>query len=180
MFSEEKAAHLAAYLLLRHDRQMPYLKLIKLLYLSERQAMAKWGIPMSGDRFVSMNNGPVLSNTYDIIRSGGKHWKELIQKKGYNVSVDDVVSVDDLDELSRAEMKILDETFDEFGHLGKFDLVTYTHENCEEWEEPNGSSYPIRPESILKAMGVSDEKAAALIENAHEVHALDMMKVNLR
>lgn len=182
MFCEEKVAHLAAYLLLRHDRQMPYIKLLKLLYLSERQAMAKWGFPMSGDRFVSMKNGPVLSNTYNLIleRQDGITWKSLIARSEYDVSLKQDLSVDDLDELSKSEMKILDQTFEEFGHMAKFALVDYTHDNCEEWVEPNSSSYPIHHNDIFKALGIADEQASALTEKAREVNALDMMRVTLR
>ena len=48
----------AARLLKLHGAAMPYLKLIKLLYLADRQALLELGRPISCDLFVSMPHGP--------------------------------------------------------------------------------------------------------------------------
>ena len=62
MFNERKAAQMAAFFLGQLlDRKMPHLKLMKLLYLSDREAVRAFGWPISGDRLVSMPHGPVLS-----------------------------------------------------------------------------------------------------------------------
>ena len=65
MFREEKVAQMAAYLLQKRGGRMAYIKLMKLLYLADREYMISYGDSMSGDRAVSMKNGPVLSQTYD-------------------------------------------------------------------------------------------------------------------
>jgi len=46
---------------------MSYLKLIKLLYIIDREALLRWGRPLTGDRYVSMDHGPVLSQTLNLI-----------------------------------------------------------------------------------------------------------------
>ena len=46
---------------------MPYMSLIKLLYLADRRALFNHGRPISYDFFVSMPHGPVLSRTYGLI-----------------------------------------------------------------------------------------------------------------
>ena len=71
MFSEQRVAQMAAYLLQKRGGRMAYIKLLKLLYLTDREAMMKWGESISGDCFVSMPHGPVLSQTYDLIRGFG-------------------------------------------------------------------------------------------------------------
>lgn len=48
-------------LLARHDGHMNYMQLIRLLYLADREAIHRWGCPISTDRYVPMENGPVLS-----------------------------------------------------------------------------------------------------------------------
>lgn len=184
MFSEEKVTHMAAYLLLRNERRMPYIKLLKLLYLAERQAFNKWGSSMSGDRFVSMPHGPVMSQTYDLMKGfGSEHgsWQSLIQDEAdYDVSLKPEVDNDDLEELSRSEMKILDSISEAYGHMKPFQLVDYTHDNCSEWKDPQGSSFPIKPEAIFRALGKDDLEVEKLIDKNREEQALDSIRALLR
>lgn len=64
--------------------------------------------------------------------------------------------------------------------MGKFQLVGYTHDNFSEWQDPNGSSYPIRPESILRAVGKSEEEIATILENLREQQQLENIRAKLR
>lgn len=67
MFSEKVIAQMAAYFVAKERGQMSILKLIKLLYLAERESLDVFGQPISFDRMVSMDNGPVLSRTLDHV-----------------------------------------------------------------------------------------------------------------
>ena len=66
-FNQRKAAHAASVFLRLRGNKMSYLKLIKLLYLLDRTALERWERPVTGDRYVSMKLGPVLSNVRDLI-----------------------------------------------------------------------------------------------------------------
>lgn len=162
---------------------MPYIKLIKLLYLAERKSVAKWGTSMSGDSFVSMPHGPVLSQTYDLIKgSNGSegYWAKMIHDEAdYNVSLSRKVTADSLDELSRSEIKILNEIFIEFGRMNRFEIVNYTHDHCREWQNPHGSSYPIKLESVLRAMGKSQTEIDLLLERNGEEMILQSLRASL-
>ena len=167
MFSELKVAQMGAFLIhLSQENSLPYMKLIKLLYLSERVAVQRWGESMSGDKFVSMPQGPVLSQTYNLIQSGGREgWSQYIQG-GANYSVtltSSSLSRDDFDELSNAELSILDKVFQDFGAMSQWELVDYTHDNCSEWEDPDGSSYPIKIATLIQALEINTEKKQALL-----------------
>ena len=59
-FNEAKATQAAARLLRNRGGRMSYMKLIKLLYLADREALARWGRPITTDSYVSMKHGPVL------------------------------------------------------------------------------------------------------------------------
>src|SRR5947209_20462172 len=67
-FDERRATEAAARFLKLRGGRMSYLKLIKLLYLLDREALLRWGRPVTTDRYVSMDNGPVVSRIYDLIR----------------------------------------------------------------------------------------------------------------
>ena len=68
LFNETKATQAAARLLTLRGGIMSYVKLIKLLYLADREALIRWGRPITTDRYVSLDNGPVVSRIYDLIR----------------------------------------------------------------------------------------------------------------
>lgn len=181
MFSEIKVTQMAAYLIKKHGGRMSYLKLIKLLYLAERQAMAKWGESMSGDKFVSMPHGPVMSETYSLIIGETEgYWNRLIKSEAnYEVSLAHNIETADLDELCPAEIKILDQVVNEFGSMDKWEIRNYTHDYCKEWEDPHGSSFPIAPESIFRAMGKSEEQVKKLTQKYHQQTQLDNLKARL-
>ncbi|PWC18100.1 Panacea domain-containing protein [Brenneria corticis] len=181
MFSENKTAQMAGYLLLKRGGRMAYIKLMKLLYLADREYMLTYGYSMTGDRAVSMDNGPVLSKTYDLLKSGSPQeespWSEWIAgEKDYEVSIKKQVrGLDDdeaFDELSRADLRILDKVFSEFGGYKRFELCDLTHKMCAEWQNPHGSSVPISPKDIFMAGGKTEEEADALIERMRERNAV--------
>ncbi|MCY4047796.1 MAG: Panacea domain-containing protein [Candidatus Dadabacteria bacterium] len=178
-FSERKVAEMAAYFLLKTEKGiMPHLKLMKLLYLSDRECFRQHGFSMSEDKMVSMPYGPVLSETLNLIngvcQSTPNGWDSLISdKENHQVSVDPKVSVDDLLELSRAEIETMDSVWDKFGSMNQWDIVNYTHNHCPEWEDPEGSSRPIELDTLFKALGFSKIQAKALKEQIAEQEAID-------
>jgi hypothetical protein len=54
---EVKATQAAARLLQNRGGRMKFLKLIKLLYLADREALSRSGRPITTDSYVSMDNG---------------------------------------------------------------------------------------------------------------------------
>jgi uncharacterized phage-associated protein len=156
---------------------MSYLKLIKLLYLADREALLRWDRPITTDRWVSMDNGPVVSRIYSLIREEpapgvSGEWALHIQASdGYDVSL--VVPVDD-DELSAAEVKLLRQIFALHGYKNRWDLVTYCHE-LPEWRHPNGSSVPIEVEDILRGENRSGEEIAQVVAELENVALVQQM-----
>jgi uncharacterized phage-associated protein len=151
-FNEAKATQAAGLLLALRGGTMSYMKLIKLLYLADREALLRWDRPITTDRWVSMDNGPVVSRIYGLIREEPVpgvigEWARHIQASDrYDVCL--VEPVDD-GELSSAEVKLLRQIFALHGHKNRWDLVKYCHE-LPEWRRPNGSSVPIEVEDILR------------------------------
>ncbi|KMK04051.1 Panacea domain-containing protein [Pluralibacter gergoviae] len=179
MFSEEKVAQMAAYLLLKRGGRMAYIKLMKLLYLSDRQSLITYGDSMSGDKAVSMDHGPVLSRTYNLLKGGSSDdsaWNRWIAgESNWEVSIKKRVSglddTDSFDELSRADIRILDSVFATYGHMRRFEICDLTHEICPEWHDPDGSSIPINPREIFRAAGKTEDEADAMMVHLQE-HAM--------
>lgn len=162
-FSDLKVAQMAAYFLSRRGGQMAYLKLLKLLYLADRESMDRFNSTISEDTHVSMPNGPVLSRTLNLITGQieSPQWRSWISPDaGYEVSLSRPVhATEELDELSQADVEILEHIWVTYGHLTRWQLVDYTHEHLPEWVDPRGSSTPINPIATFSALGRSPEQA---------------------
>jgi uncharacterized phage-associated protein len=179
VFQEQKAAQVAAYFLSKEGGRMAHLKLMKLMYLAEREAMRRHGFPMTGDRFVSMPHGPVLTMALNHIdgdvESSPDGWDSWVSDKANHcVEVIRRVDRDALDELSDVDLEVLEHVWQSFGHMNKWQLRDFTHdpENCPEWRDPNGSSLPITYAKVLRAVGYGAKEAAEL---AAEIDAQDRM-----
>ncbi len=163
-FNEQKVTEAAAHLLRLRGGQMHYIKLIKLLYLADREALSRWGIPLSHDRYVSMDNGPVLSRTLNLIKDGGSRiWSEHISAPFEDYEVRLIASAVSAQKLSIAEEELLDEIFSAYGHQNRWALVDQMHE-LPEWRNPHGSSLPISLRDILKALGEAEDEIDATID----------------
>jgi uncharacterized phage-associated protein len=183
LFDERRAAQAAAYLLFRAGGALPLIKLVKLMYLAERLSLQRYGEPLTGDRLVSMPNGPVLSMTYDHINGalasvdgGWETW--VADRAGHEVALRDPSKIrspeEDLPRLSDSDLEVLGEIWDKFGHWDRWKLVDYTHSDaCPEWEDPDGSSRPIPYDLLFVKLGYSAEQATALAERLSEQRALN-------
>ena len=167
-FREDRATQAAARLLRLRGGTMSHLKLMKLLYLADRQALIELGRPISYDMYVSMPHGPVLSRTLDLMTAEPEpqtrsYWRTLISEpRNWEVSL---VSEDiPQDQLSQAEEAILDRVFARYGHLSRWEIRDLSHA-LPEWRDPHGSCVPISIKEILVHHGMSEEDASAIVES---------------
>ena len=176
-FNERRATEAAARLLKLRGGRMSYLKLIKLLYLLDREALLSWGRPVTTDRYVSMDNGLVVSRIYDLIREepvpgSGPIWRRYISApQEWEVAL---LAEPETDELSRVEESLIDEIFKKFGHMSRWDLVQVSHE-LPEWQDPNGSAIPIQYRDILRAGNKTDSEIAAVEAELESLAAAEAM-----
>ncbi|MCF6262627.1 MAG: SocA family protein [Xanthomonadales bacterium] len=177
MYNEIKAAQAAAHFLILRGGQMSSLKLMKLLYLSDRESMNLYGYPMTGDNFSSLPHGPVLSVTKDFmdgsLQSCEGGWQSLMNdKKDYEIALQMGVQPEHLGSLSQADIEILDSVWDQFGKMNRWEIRDYTHE-LPEWEDPRGSSMPIRYKDVLLALSKPLEEAKQIEANILEAAELE-------
>lgn len=178
LFNEKRTAQAAAFLLHRAGGRLPLLKLMKLMYLAERESLRKFGEPIVGDRLVSMPHGPVLSMTYEhmngnlpSVEGGWATWVE--DRAGHDLALRDPSMIrspeDDLLELSDDDLETLEVTWQQFGHMSKFALRDYTHSDaCPEWVDPQGSSAPIPLERLFNALGFSQTGVDSAVKHLTE------------
>jgi uncharacterized phage-associated protein len=166
-FNEAKLTEAAALFLALGNRRMNYMKLIKLLYLADREALLRWGRPITTDCYVSMDRGPVLSRALDFITEGNEpgvtsRWLNHISPpSNYEVSL---TTDCDREELSVAEEDLIREIYAQLGHMDQWQLVRYVHDYCGEWQNPDGSAIPITYADILRAGNKDESEINAIKE----------------
>ncbi|WP_269932740.1 Panacea domain-containing protein [Aminobacter sp. HY435] len=174
-FDVSKAAEAVAYLALKSGGSINVLKLSKLVYLAEREFMARYDEPMFYDTLVSMPDGPVASITLNLINGNleDERWSKFVAKRdSFDIKVVAGTKPEGLKHLSKADVKVLEALWEKFGKLDKYALRDWTHkkENLPEWQDPNGSSRPIHHEDVFRYLKKDD--SLSLSEEVHEYRRL--------
>jgi len=93
-FNTAKATEAACEFLHRAGGQINVMKLVKLAYLLDRRSLDERGIPVIGGDYLSMRNGPVISEVLDLINSGRvdgeaeSPWENAIgDRKNHDISL---------------------------------------------------------------------------------------------
>jgi uncharacterized phage-associated protein len=181
LFDERRAAQAAAYLLWRARGSLPVIKLMKLLYLAERLCLERYGEPLTGDDLYSLKCGPILSMTLNLMRGKvdpvSDDWKRwLADKDGHDISLANLRAVrseEDFTHLAEIDLEVLKETWDNFGHMDKWVLVDYTHDELPEWQDPGKSSQPILYAEILRLAGWGEDAVQDRIEQIEEQKSIN-------
>jgi len=171
----DKITQIAARFLEKSSGKLPYIVLMKLMYYADKQMLLQYGEPITFDRWVSMKNGPVLSNTLNLIRmpdeTAPDYWVSHMVTEGYDIILRNDPGNDALSEL---EEEVIDGVFSEHGdptgqysEQFKWDLVEETHQ-LPEWDKSTaiyGGSTDITYGRILELAGVNEETVALILDN---------------
>ncbi|NJL02288.1 MAG: SocA family protein [Spirulinaceae cyanobacterium RM2_2_10] len=188
-FDPNKVVQSAALLLKRHGKPMSYLGLLKMLYIADRRSLECSDQPITGDRYVAMEYGPVLSGVYDLIkdkeigvRGAQSLWAEYIErcpnpekpkaKKDYALHLLQDPGDDDLCD---QDVAILEEVYQEFGSLDPFKVVDWTHD-LPEWEDPREKKLKVTDiyvDTLLELLGRSPEEIEEIYQDTIRERYLD-------
>ncbi len=156
MFEPKKIIQIITYLLSLNNNKLNLLKLMKELYLIDRLSISERDTSLSGDTYVSMSHGPVLSITLNLIRDDFfKRYIKQIPAK-YFPDIELTKSAGE-DLLSAKDKEYINSVSSKFAKYSPRQLEEYTHK-LKEWVDPLGSSIKIRYRDIMKALGKSDEE----------------------
>ena len=149
----------AAAVLLRHEpgRRTNYMRLIKLVYIADREALAETGHPITGSKAIAMKRGPLPQKLYELIK--GEHynspaWENHVDKERYTLSL---AKDPGMGALSSYEIVKLLEIASRYRDCDEWDMVRITYE-FPEWRknDPGDSSREIPVADILDAQGKAD------------------------
>lgn len=161
------------------ERQMHVtkLRLIKWIYLAERESYKEFGEPLINDKLCSLEHGPVPSGTLSIIEGKKENvWKDIFSvardgsRHQYLQLVNNCVysSSDDLDRFSDAEVQLVESVWAEYGVWSSKRLETHLHDVSAfpEWNWKQGDKTNwIELETLLSSVGFSDEQIPQIVSN---------------
>ncbi len=110
----------------------------KMLYLSDKLHLQDYGRLICGDRYIAMDNGPVPSAIYDMMKVAAKRrsidvdWDEIIQEAMEVRHGREIVPKreSNLDMLAESEIECIQKTLAEFGNKSFGELTDITHDSA--------------------------------------------------
>lgn len=131
------------YILKAFPEGVDYIHLFKVMYFAQQNQLKEYGLPIVYDTFVARKHGPVPTLTYKVLRGvEGKTNISSPELKDFADSLDVQLSKDghqvilasknakcDMDELSIADVKMLDKWVDKCKDVDSFDLSDKSHED---------------------------------------------------
>lgn len=132
-FNHRKSVQALNYLAGKAGGQMNKMKAIKLIWLSDRLHLRKYGRTITGDVYFAMPLGPVPSTTRDIL----EHNKYSLSDDELNYTSEFLTVVSDyeyastkepnLKVFSKTDIEAIDEVFNVYGHMEPFSLSNVSH-----------------------------------------------------
>jgi uncharacterized phage-associated protein len=174
-FQSRKAAQIAAYFVSESGGKIEKLKLIKLLYLTDRQFMGDHDRPILYDEFYSLKDGPICSASLNGINGiiDPEIWDEYIARNGNIVVAVKSVNRNDMNEVSNAEHSAAQIVWTKFQSMTASGIRNYTHENCPEYRTVSQGRSPITYAEVFRALGKDDvEGLAAEVENFRQYEGM--------
>lgn len=166
-FNFDKAMQALALMLRQPGKDRhKYLKVLKLLYIAEKEALLETGRPLTGDRLSAMPHGPVLSHICDLMRGEDIRpgWADHFRTTGYQI---EALKDPGTDLLSKYEVEKIVDVARRHAERTRWEVRDLTHE-FPEWgrNDPGQSSREIPLEHVLEAGGKPEMKER--IERAAE------------
>jgi hypothetical protein len=160
-YNPKKAAQAVAFLVRLNGGQMDLWRMLKLVYLFDRNSLVETGATITGDALDNLPYGGTPSQIYDNTKSHrDPRFKDAAWREYLTESVDNEVKLSNphfsTDELSEFERDLIRQTWEEFGKLSGKELYKFVHD-LPEFTDPAGSSTRIDPEEILRHANWTDE-----------------------
>ena len=173
-FDIDRAIQLAAFCIRQSGSdRMNSMKLLKLLYIADRESLRVAGYALTGDAPFAFKHGPVLSRIYDLTKTSNdwafleENPEEALWCSHFRMDGRDLCIAKEADEdrLSEHDKDVISNVIRDYGGLDQFQLCDLTHEFAE-WRnnDPGSSSRPIPFRDILEALGCHE--AAETVEQA--------------
>ncbi len=176
-FNLRKAIQACGVIAEREQKRLEFIRLLKLLYIAERETLREIGGPIVGERYIAMRNGPLHDYVYAMVKGESIHssqWNQYFERDGHYVRM---IVDSGVEALSRFEVRKLHEVVDRYRNVDTWELVEMTH-TFPEWQlaypDPTeNTSKQISADALLRGVGCSAEEVENIKHIASEAAGLD-------
>lgn len=163
-FDKTKALNALLYVANRVQRK-DFHKIFKVIYFADRQHLADWGRPITGDTYIAMEAGPVPSRLYDILKIvRGDSYMPDTEGLGRYFQVENWMYMHplvdaDLNKLSVNEQKALSDAIEKYAGLSYDEIKEKSHDVA--WRS-TARDFSISWDNIAREAGLDEEDVACL------------------
>ncbi len=169
------------YILKAFPEGVDYIHLFKVMYFAQQDQLKEYGLPIIYDTFVARKHGPVPALTYKVLRGiEGKADLSSPELKDFADSLNIAISQDghqlvlasknaecDMDELSVADVKMLNKWIEKCKDVESFDLSDKSHEDrawkrAKRQADKTGEDSKITMYDMAAAAGASKDMLCAI------------------
>ncbi len=176
-FQSKKATEAAAAFLNISGGELNIMKLVKLMYLLDRESISKRRVPVCGGRYLSMRDGPVISELLDLINSKNlRHYDDVEWDEFIGDRINHKVRLNKSPgrkHLSDDELSLIKSIWKQFGDMDQWEIAKYCHKNCAEWTPVEESTDNIGIKEIASALGRPQSEIKRLKSEARSYNKLD-------
>ena len=159
-FDKTKALNTLLYVANRVQRK-DFHKIFKIVYFADRQHLADWGRPITGDTYIAMEAGPVPSRMYDMLKIvRGDSYLSDIEELSVHFRIDHWMYITplhdaDLNKLSKTECEALDDSISKYSSLSYDEIKEKSHDVA--WRS-TARDFSIKWEDIAREAGLDTEE----------------------
>ena len=172
-FDKEKSLNALLYVANRVQRK-DYHKIFKIIYFADRQHLADWGRPITGDTYIAMEAGPVPSRLYDMLKivRGDSYLPDMEGLSKY-FQVENWMYVRplqdaDLNKLSANEQEAMSKAIEKYAALSYDEIKEKSHDVA--WRS-TARDFLISWDNIAREAGL-DEVEVACLRDYSTMHPL--------
>ena len=172
-FDKEKSLNALLYVANRVQRK-DFHKIFKIIYFADRQHLADWGRPITGDTYIAMEAGPVPSRLYDMLKivRGDSYLPDMEGLSKY-FQVENWMYVRplqdaDLNKLSANEQEAMSEAIEKYATLSYDEIKEKSHDVA--WRS-TARDFSISWDNIAREAGL-DEVEVACLRDYSTMHPL--------
>ena len=172
-FDKEKSLNALLYVANRVQRK-DFHKIFKIIYFADRQHLADWGRPITGDTYIAMEAGPVPSRLYDMLKivRGDSYLPDMEGLSKY-FQVENWMYVRplqdaDLNKLSASEQEAMSEAIEKYAALSYDEIKEKSHDVA--WRS-TARDFLISWDNIAREAGL-DEVEVACLRDYSTMHPL--------
>lgn len=165
-FDKTKTLNALLYVASRVQRKDIH-KIFKIIYFADRQHLADWGRPITGDTYIAMEAGPVPSRMYDMLKivRGDSYMPDYESLSSY-YRIDNWMYVTplqeaDINKLSKTEIRALDDSINKYSMLSYDEIKEKSHDVA--WRS-TARDFAIKWDHIALEAGLDTEDMKCLNE----------------